>query len=147
MGQAKEVERGSIRIRMACALCSPWAEIDEAGLVRVEREPEPCKTFVQYCQDTLSVGKIAECHQRIVGVPHKGAIPGEARSHLSLEPVIQHVVQTDVREAGRDYTPLRGALSRTVQETLFDGSCLQPLVDHSSDDAVRNSPVEEGTQV
>ncbi len=39
MGQAEEVERGPIRLRMACALLSRWSEIDEAGLVGVEREP------------------------------------------------------------------------------------------------------------
>src|SRR5271165_4870210 len=30
MGQAEEVEAGPIRLRMACALCHLWAEIDEA---------------------------------------------------------------------------------------------------------------------
>jgi hypothetical protein len=42
---------------------------------------------------------------------------------------------------------LRGALGRTVQETVFHGSRLQPLVDHPSDDAIRDSLVEERSKV
>ena len=49
------------------------------------------------------------------------------------------MVQEDVRETGRDYTSLRGALSRAAQKTVFNNSCFQPFIDHPSDDAVRNS--------
>ncbi len=56
-------------------------------------------------------------------------------------------MQEDVREAGRDHTPLRGALGRVAQETVFDGSRLQPFIDHPSDDAVGDSLVEERSQV
>src|SRR5271165_3808487 len=40
-----------------------------------------------------------------VGEPGKGAFPFEARPHLGLEPFVQHIVQKDVREAGRDHAP------------------------------------------
>src|SRR6185503_14581491 len=43
--------------------------------------------------------------------------------------------------------PLRGALGRVVQETFLNGSRLQPLIDHPSDDAIRDSLVEERAQV
>jgi hypothetical protein len=45
-------------------------------------------------------------------------------------------VQKNVREAGRDHAPLRGTLGRAAQETVFDGSCIQPFI-NPSDDAVR----------
>src|SRR6202011_2186561 len=73
--------------------------------------------------------------------------PFEARPHLGLEPLIQHIVQEDVREAGRDHAPLRGTLGRAAPESVFDGSRPQPFIDHPSDDAVRDSLVEEGTEV
>ena len=57
------------------------------------------------------------------------------------------MVQEDVREAGRDYTPLRGALGRVAQETVFNGSCFQPFINHPSDDAVRDSLVKERSKV
>ena len=34
-----------------------------------------------------------------------------------------------------------------AQETVFDGSRFQPFIDHPSDDAVRDSLVEEGSKV
>ena len=43
--------------------------------------------------------------------------------------------------------PLRRPLGRTVQETVFDGSRVQPFVDHPSDDAIRDSLVEEGPKM
>ena len=80
-------------------------------------------------ENALGVDDVVERHQRVVGVPNKGALPSQTRLHLCLEPFVQHVVQEDVREAGRDHTPLRGALGRVAQETVFDGSRLQPFSD------------------
>ena len=109
----------------------------------MKREPKPFKTLVQYRQDALGIDNVIERHDRIVGESDKGACPLRRGLTSAFEPFVQHVVQEDVRETGRDYAPLRGALSRPVQETAFDGSCLQPFVDHPSDDAVRDSLVEE----
>src|SRR5208337_1753710 len=73
MGQAEEVEAGAIRLRMACALCHLRAEIDEACLVGMEREPKPRKTLPQDRQHAFGVDDIVERHDRIVGEPGKGA--------------------------------------------------------------------------
>src|SRR6185295_4355947 len=48
---------------------------------------------------------------------------------------------------GETTPPLRGAVGRAVQETVFDGSCIQPFIDHPSDDAVCDSLVEERPKV
>ena len=102
MGQAKEVERGPTRLRVACALCPLGAEVDEACLVGMQCKPKPCKTLAQHRQDALSVDDVVERHHRVISKPDKGAVPREAWLHLRLEPLIEHVVQEDVREAGRD---------------------------------------------
>ena len=143
MGQAEKVEVDPLRLRMACALCHLWAEIDEACLVGMEREPKSRKTLAQDRQHALGVDNIVERHDRVVGKPDKGAFPFEARPNLDLEPFVQHVVQKDVREAGRDHAPLRGTLGRAAQESIFDGPRIQPFVNHPSDDAVRDSLVKE----
>ena len=113
----------------------------------MKRQPIPRKTLVQYCQDAFGIDNDIERHDRIVGETDKGACSFEARPHLAFEPVIQHMVQEDVRETGRDHAALRGALSRTVQETAFNGSCLQPFIDHPSNDAVRDFLVEERSKL
>jgi len=38
VGKAEEVEAGPIRLRMARALCSLWAEVNEARLVGMDNE-------------------------------------------------------------------------------------------------------------
>ena len=43
--------------------------------------------------------------------------------------------------------PWGGALGHAVQETVFDRSCFQPFIYHPSDDAVRDSLVEERSKV
>src|SRR4051812_25096825 len=86
-------------------------------------------------------------HQRVISVPDKDAFPSQTRFHHALEPFVQHMGQEDVRKAGRDYTPLRGALGCAAQETVFNGSCFQPFINHPSDNAVRDSWVEECSEV
>ncbi len=114
VGKAEKVEVGPIRFRMSRALCHVWAEIDEARLVRMEREPKPRKTLAQCRQDALGVDEIVERHDRIVSEPDKEALSSKARLHHGLEPFVQHVVQENVRESGRDHAPLRGALGRAA---------------------------------
>jgi hypothetical protein len=113
----------------------------------MQREPKPRKTLAEDRQDTFGVVNIVERHDRIISEPDKGAISRKAWPHLRLEPFIEHVVQENVRDAGRDHTALRGALSRTVQEAIFDGSCFQPFINHPSDNAVCDSLVEERPKV
>src|SRR5215469_1973394 len=132
---------------MSCVLWSLWAEVDEARLVGMESESISCKPLAQDRQHAFGIDNIVERHQRVVGIPDEGALPSETRSHLILEPLVQHMMQEDVREARRDYTPLRGALGRVAQETIFYGSCFQPFIDHPTDDAVRDSLVKERSKV
>src|SRR5436190_23833408 len=53
------------------------------------------------------------------------------------------MVQEDVREARGDHTALRGAFGRVAQEAIFQDSCFQPLINHPSDDTVRDSLVKK----
>src|SRR5271166_4148506 len=60
-----------------------WAEIDEACLVGMEREPKSCKTLAQDRQHAFGVDDIVERYDRIVGEPGKRAFPFEARPQPS----------------------------------------------------------------
>jgi hypothetical protein len=57
------------------------------------------------------------------------------------------VVQEDVRQERADHAALRGACDRSAQDALFEHPCLQPLVDHASDDAIPDPQVEEASQM
>lgn len=99
MGEAKEVERGAPRSRVVGALRPLEAEVDEARLVGMEREPIPGKTLAQNSQDPRGIGKGLESHHEIVGVPDKAGSSLQAWSDRVFEPHIQHMVQVDVRKA------------------------------------------------
>jgi hypothetical protein len=97
VSQAEEVERSTIHIRMVRRLRPSVTEVDEARLVGMERKPVPLKTLAQDREDPSGIVEVFKCHDEIVGVPDKGTSPPQARSHLGLEPLIQHIVQINVR--------------------------------------------------
>src|SRR5262249_38291207 len=49
--------------------------------------------------------------------------------------------------SGRNHPALRGAFGCMAQETIFQDPCLQPLIDHPSNDTIRDSSVKKGAQV
>src|SRR5215467_11554892 len=123
------------------------AEIDKACLVGMERELVPSKTLTQNIQNPFGILEIRERHHGVVGETGKGTFSPEAWFHLILEPLIQHMMQEDVRQAGRNHPALRGAFGRMAQEPVFQHSCLQPFIDHPTDDTIRDSSVKKRTQV
>lgn len=54
------------------------------------------KPLAQNAEDSLSVAKVCERHNGIVGKPDKGAVPCETWTHLAIEPFAQHMMQEDV---------------------------------------------------
>jgi hypothetical protein len=73
------------------------AEIDEACLVGMERELVPSKTLAQNVQNPLGILEIRKCHDDVFGETDKGTFPLKAWFHLILEPLIQHMMQENVR--------------------------------------------------
>jgi hypothetical protein len=82
---------------MVLAIWSVAAEIDEARLVGMERKLVPSETLAQNIQNPLGVLEVRERHHGVVGEPGKGTFPLEAWFHLALEPLIQHMMQENVR--------------------------------------------------
>ena len=74
VGEAKEGERGTIRLRMVSPIWSVAAEIDEARLVRMEYQPIPCKSLAQNAKDPLGIEEVLECHHGIVRAFGAGAV-------------------------------------------------------------------------
>jgi hypothetical protein len=97
VAKAEKGERCPIRVRLVPAIWSVTAEIDVACLVGMERELVPSKTLAQYIQNPLGILEIRERHHGVVGEPDKGTFPLKPRLHLELEPLIQHMMQENVR--------------------------------------------------
>src|SRR5262249_53582299 len=141
VAEAEEGERCPIRARVVLAIWSVAAEVDKACLVGMERELVPSKTLAQ------CILNVCERHHGVISKTDKGTVPLEPRFHRVLEPLIQHMMQEDVRYAGRDHPTLRGAFGRMAPEPVFQHSCLQPFTDHHTDDTIRDSSVKKRTQV
>ena len=97
VAEAEEGERCPIRVRVVLAIWSVAAEIDKACLVGMERELVPRKSLAQYIQNPLGILKVCERHHGVISKTDKGTVPLEPRFHLVLEPLIQHMMQEDVR--------------------------------------------------
>ena len=102
VAEAEKGERRAIRFRMCFPIRSFEAEVDEARLVGMERKLVPSETLAQNAEDPLGVEEVLKRHHGIVGESDKGASPLEPRFHLVIEPLIQHMMQENVREVGRD---------------------------------------------
>jgi len=97
VAEAEEGERCPTRPRVVLAIWSVAAEINEARLVGVERELVPSETLAQNIQNPLGILEVRERHHGIVGESDKGTSPLEPRFHIVLEPLIQHMMQENVR--------------------------------------------------
>jgi hypothetical protein len=146
VGEAKKVEGGPHRGGMPPAGAFE-PEVYEAGLGRVEPKPKAAKALAQYVQQSLAGPMVLEGDHGVIGVADQLTPPFPARPHRRLEPHIQHVMQIEVREQRRDHPALGRATSRSVENALFEHPRLQPFIDHSPNNTVRNSLVEKASQV
>ena len=82
---------------MSFPIWSFEAEVDEARLVGMERKLVPSERLPRRLGPAGRRGSPRKHHHGIVGVSDKGISPLKAWLHLVLEPLIQHVVQEDIR--------------------------------------------------
>src|SRR5215468_3149975 len=94
MGEAEKVERRCLAVWMRATLAL-GAEVDEARLVRMEREPVPIKPLSQHFQNPFGVVVALERHHEVISKPHQGTWSRHAGLHHVLEPLVQHMVQED----------------------------------------------------
>jgi hypothetical protein len=70
-------------------------------------------------QDPFGIPGIRERHHGVIGKTDKDTSPLEVWFHLILEPLIQHMMQENIREAGRNHPALRRAFGRMAQKPIF----------------------------
>ena len=84
----------------------PTAELDEAGLFRIQFERELLQSFTHFREKPLAVGLLLEAGDNVVGVAHDNDVSAGMASPPLLRPQIEDVVQIDVRQQRRDHSPL-----------------------------------------
>jgi hypothetical protein len=98
VGKAEEVERCTACRRMMLPVRSTEAEVDEPRLLRMECESKPVQPPTQDMEDSLGVKVILKRHHKIIRIPDQDVSSFQVLTDHCREPLIQHVVQVDVRE-------------------------------------------------
>lgn len=62
----------------------------------------PAEPFTQNVQQSLARQVVLKGNHRIIGISDQQTSTFEPRSHHTLEPFVQHMVQVNVREQWRD---------------------------------------------
>ncbi len=81
------------------------AELDEARLVRVQREREPRHALIEVRQEPLGLGLVREAGDDVVGIAHEDDVALGVASPPLMRPEVEDVMQVDVRQQRRDDAP------------------------------------------
>jgi hypothetical protein len=90
------------------------AELDQAGLVRVQRQRELPQPFVHRVSKAASVALMLEAHDCVIGVPDHDHVARGLAPSPALGPEIENVVEIDVREQRRNHRALARPFSSIV---------------------------------
>ena len=99
--EAKKVER----LRFAktaprSILGRKAAELDQASLVRMQRECELLRPLLQCCMKALGISLVLEAADNVVGVAHEDDAAGGVVMTPPVCPQVEDVMEVDVRQQG-----------------------------------------------
>ena len=99
MREPQEIERLRLALAPLCpASGSISAELEEAGLFRVQAERELCQALLEIDLETLRILPVLESNDCIIGIPHDDHIAlCVARTPL-LDPEIVDVMKVHIRK-------------------------------------------------
>src|ERR1700747_3631521 len=83
------------------------AEINQPGLLRVNRQAVFRQPPRQYVEDSPRVAFMLEDDDSIISVANESRTTGKSRRDLLRKPLIKHLVQVDVRQDWGNYSALR----------------------------------------
>src|SRR5690554_7109908 len=86
-----------------------WPKPYQPSLGRVQGKAEARKALGQYLQHLAGISFVAEGEHGIIGEAHRECSSAQAWFDVLLKPLIQHVVEVDIRQQGGNHTPLWAA--------------------------------------
>ena len=131
MGEAEKVERAIAVFPRRRGL----AERHQHRLFRMDGQTVARKPLRQHRHKLPGVTLQLTADHKVVGKADQERLSLQARLDLMLEPLIQYLVEVNVRQKRRDHAPLGSALFRIRQTAIFHHTGVEPLPDlarHSS---------------
>src|SRR5262245_35309893 len=122
------------------------AELDQAGLLFVEREVELAHAVTKGLHHGTSIVGVLEAHHKVVGVAHDDHSTPCISPPPLMDPQVQNVVQKDVGQDRADTRTLGGSLFCRRPSPFFEHTGLKPQAyqpeNPSVGDPMRHHPQE-----
>src|ERR1700688_2425715 len=110
-GKAKKIE--GLRFSepaMSASFRRKAAELDQASLVRIERQRELLEPLAHIVPEAPGVSLVLEADYNVISIPHEDHVARGLVPSPALGPEVEHVMQVDVGEQRRDYPSLPRSL-------------------------------------
>src|ERR1700730_17065572 len=120
------------------------AKLDQAGLLRVERQDERLKPCTHHFEKPTRVGLALEPNHYIISISRDDHVAGGLAPSPALRPEIKDVVQIDVGEQWLDHRSLSRTPVTRRHDPIFEHSRLEPFL-YQADDAPIADPVFQKT--
>src|SRR6516162_5079331 len=144
MREAEEVERLGLPLPAPLSvLCRKRAELQKAGLVGVQLQPELAQSFGEFLPEPLSIRPHLESEHNIVGEAHDDHVAVRLRTTPRPDPQVEYVVEIDVGEQRRNATTLRRPFFHPYSLPVLQHAGVQPFLDEPHHAPVRNPVLEE----
>ena len=125
-----------VRRRMA-------AELDEPGLVRMQRQRKRPQPFAHRVPEAPGVALVLKAGDDVVGVPHDDHVALRLAPSPALGPAVEDIVQVDVGEQRRDHRALPRSPVARLQRSVFENTRLQPFLEQADDALVADAVLDE----
>ena len=98
-GKAKKVE--GLRLSepaMSASFRRKAAELDQAGLVRVERQRELLEPLAHFVPEAPGISLVLEANDNVISIAHEDHVARGLVPSPAFGPEVEHVMQVDVGE-------------------------------------------------
>src|SRR5208283_5675731 len=119
------------------------AELDQACLVRMQRQRELLQPFAQRVPEAAGVVPALEADDDVVAVPHHDHVARGLAPSPALGPEIEDVVEIDVGEQRRNHRTLTRPCLLDHHNPIFENTGPQPFLDEPEDALVADPVLEE----
>src|SRR3954454_9033002 len=103
------------------------AELDQAGLVRMQRQRELPQPFAHRIPETPGVGLVLETDYGVIGIAHDDHVARGLAPSPACGPEIEDVVEVDVRERRRNHRALSRPCFLDRHDPVFEDAGSQPF--------------------
>ena len=122
------------------------AELDQPGLLRMQRQRELLQPLAHRIQEAPGVALVLEADDEVVGIAHDDHVARGLAPSPALGPEVEHVVQVDVGKQRRDHRPLPGPPVTDRHDPVFQDARLEPFLDQADDAPVADPMLHEPDQ-